>query len=144
MLRLSPRNKLRLSRVAGCFSGCFFGLELEGDCGLRLCYGRIATFNVDAMLALLSDMGGLWAASFPGGRFVLLGFRLSSLVSLSFCMRQGDFVFRRLSVGPALSKSHVQACFACGFRDEPFSFAFTLTLNTATATAAIAKPATAS
>ena len=58
-------DKLRLSALDLCVLGCFFGLEFEGVCALRLLYGREATFNVDAMLKLLSEMG---AAVF-GGRF---------------------------------------------------------------------------
>lgn len=49
--------KLRLSQVAVCVLCCFFGLGFEGVCVLRLLYGRIATFNVDAMLKLLSVTG---------------------------------------------------------------------------------------
>jgi hypothetical protein len=62
-LRLLAWRKLRLSSVAVCVLGCFFGSAFEGFCGLRLLFGRVATFHVDAMLPLLSVLG----ARFFGG-----------------------------------------------------------------------------
>jgi hypothetical protein len=73
-------GKLRLSALVFCVLGCFFGLGLEGLCGLRLCYGRIATFNVDPMLMLLPVMG---AVVFSVAGSVLLGFRFSNFWDLT-------------------------------------------------------------
>jgi hypothetical protein len=40
-LRLLRGGKLRLSGVAFCVLGCFFGLGFEGFCGVRLLVGRL-------------------------------------------------------------------------------------------------------
>ena len=72
-------DKLRLSALGLCGLGCFFGLGLEAVFSLRLCYGRIATFNVDAMLKLLSVTG---AAIPSAAGCVLLKFWFSNLGAL--------------------------------------------------------------
>jgi len=58
---------LRLSAVALCVSGCFFGLGLDFCCGLRLLYGRVATFHVDSMLTALSVIVGYGRVGFRAG-----------------------------------------------------------------------------
>ena len=67
-LRPLPWRKLRLSGVAVCVLGCFFGLGFADCSSLRPFLGRVATFHVDSMLKLLSDMG---ATGFLSGRFGL-------------------------------------------------------------------------
>jgi len=58
--------KLRLSALADCVLGCFFGLGLEGFCVLFVWDGRFATFHVDFTFKLLSDIGNFDLTSFHG------------------------------------------------------------------------------
>jgi hypothetical protein len=76
---------LRLSGLAFCVLGCFFGSAFEAFWGLGLLFGRVATFHVDSMLAALSVSGALalWAA---GSVLLGLGFpNFHTHDSLNWC-----------------------------------------------------------
>ena len=74
--------------MAGCVLGCFFGLGLTSASTLRLWDGRVATFNVDPMLMVLSVMG---AAAFLAGM-------VQSLFESWFCLL-GEMSFGLLHQG---------------------------------------------
>ena len=74
---LQKEEKVQLTqKFILCDLGCFLGLGLEDECAMRLCYGRDATFNVDSMLKLMSDIGR--------ELFVLPHFRKSQAAVYSF------------------------------------------------------------